>query len=58
MKGEEGFLECMGWNGHGSRGEIFLRFVTWSDERDVGGMNVHGGSSRKSGERAAAEYRS
>ena len=38
MEGDEGFLECMGWNGHGSPGEIFLRFVTLSGERDVGGM--------------------
>ena len=23
MEGDEGLLECMGWNGHGSPGEIF-----------------------------------
>ena len=23
MEGDEGFLECMGWNGHDSPGEIF-----------------------------------
>ena len=23
MEGDEGFLECMGWNGHGSLGEMF-----------------------------------